>query len=724
MPNESDLKQIRNNTATEIFSVDNKLLGRYYYQNRTNAGFDELPSHLIEALVATEDIRFYEHNGIDTRSTFRVLFKTILLFNKSSGGGSTISQQLAKNLFKRKDFGFLSIPVAKIREIIIAKRIEEIYSKEEILELYFNTVPFGENAYGIETASLIFFNKEPALLKIEESALLVGLLKANSSYNPRLYPEAAKNRRNTVISQMVRYKYLDKHDADSLKNIPIKLKYRRITHNEGPAPYFREHLRVKVSEILKDIKKASGFSYNLYADGLKIYTTINYKMQVYSENAVRGHMSLLQKDFDTHWKGNEPWIKNPGLANSQIKQSKPYKRLIKSGISHNEAIESMKSKHKSSIFSWDGEQDTIICSFDSVLHHFKILQTGVLAMNAFNGDVLAWIGGVNFKFFKYDHVKSKRQVGSTFKPIVYASAIEQGVKPCQVFANDSLVYENYDNWIPANSDNKYGGYYTMKGALAHSVNTVSAKVIIESGIENTVDLAYKMGIQSELPEVPSLALGSGEVSLYEMVRAYCSFLNRGRPVEPRIIRRIEDSKGRVIYSNPAHIPGDNIISKETAETLLAMMQGAVDRGTARGLRTVWGLDNELAGKTGTTQNQADGWFIGMNPYMVVGIWVGGDSPVVRFRNLTYGQGAYSALPIFARFLNQLYTDNKYKYMKYSTFNISENIYQRLDCEDFSNEGKGKFLDMLILKDSGIGDFIRKIFEKKKRKSNNEEKSEN
>lgn len=723
LPNEIDIRQINNNTATEVFSVDNKLLGRYYYQNRTNAALDEIPKELINALVATEDVRYFKHKGMDFRSTMRVIVKSILLFDKSAGGGSTITQQLAKNLFPRKNHGVFTLPVAKVKEIIIAKRIEKIYSKDDILIMYLNTVSFGENTYGIETAALVYFNKSPRELKLEESAMLVGLLKANTSYNPRIHKEAAFKRRNVVFNQMTKYKYISKTDSDSLKRLPIKLNYRKLTHNEGPAPYMREHLRHKVTNILKDARKPDGSNYNLYADGLRIYTTVNFNMQNYAEESVKEHMSALQKVFDKHWKGREPWRKNNAVADLQIKQSKVYSSLRNNGSSHAEAIEAMKVKHRAEIFGWNGTTDTLISSLDSVLHHFKTLQTGVLVMNAYSGDVLAWVGGSDYRFFQYDHVLAKRQVGSTFKPIVYSAAIQQGIEPCKFYENDSIVYKEYDDWTPTNSDGKYGGVYSVKGALANSVNTVSVKLLMESGIDTTIQLANTMGIKSELPKVPSLALGTGEVSLYEMVQAYCVILNRGKAVEPRLIRRIEDANGNIIYSDPAHPLGDSVLSKETAQNVLAMMQGTVDRGTAKSLRTVYNLQNDLAGKTGTTQNHTDGWFIGMNPNLVVGVWVGGDSPVVRFRNLGYGQGGYTALPIYAKFFQKLYQDPLYKYLKSASFNIPEEIYSEMDCEDFSENKKVEIFDFEVIRERGIGEFIKGIFGKKKKKSNKKQPKE-
>jgi len=715
IPNNIELKKIKNNIATNIYSVDDKVLGRYYYQNRTNASIKDIPTHLVNALVATEDVRFFEHHGLDYRSTLRVLVKSIILMDKRFGGGSTISQQLAKNLYPRKDFGVLSMPVAKVKEITTAFRMEELYSKDEILELYLNTVSFGENTYGIETAALIFFNKRPSELNIDESAILVGLLKANNSYNPRTNEKAAIKRRNIVLRQMLKYKYLEQEEYEILIQKPIKLKYQKLSHDEGAAPYFREYLRKSCVEILKDKKHPDGSDYNLYTDGLKVYTTLNAQMQNYLEKSVEDHLSKLQDLFDKHWKGEEPWIKNPKLAMLQIEQSNAYQSLIKKGLSSDEAIAAMKVPHKTEIFTWNGMQDTLISSLDSLLHHFKTLQTGALVMHGKTGDVLAWVGGVNYKYFKYDHVTSKRQTGSVIKPIVYASALEHGIEPCDFYENDSIVYSDYDDWIPQNSSEGFGGYYSVKGALANSINTVSVKLLLEAGIDSTIELAHKMGIESDLPSVPSMALGTGEVSLYEMVKSYAVIQNKGRKIEPRMIRRIEDAEGNVIYSESMHEPADIILSEASAQKLIAMMQGVVDRGTANGLRSVWNFEGELAGKTGTTQNNTDAWFMGMDSRLIVGVWVGGDNPVVRFRTTTYGQGAYAALPIFGNFLNSVYKNPKYAYLQNESFNIPDSIQTLLDCNDFDEDGEPRFLRLFIDDDEDIGEFIKRLFKRRKKK---------
>ena len=735
LPTHSQLEKIEQNNATKIMSADGKLLGLYYYQNRTGTRLEDVPPTFINGLIATEDARFYKHHGFDPRSFLRVMIKSILLFDRSAGGGSTISQQLAKNLFPRQDQGLISLPVAKVKEVIIAVRLEKIYSKEQILELYLNTVSFGENTFGIETAALTYFNKKPQDLTIPESAVLVGLLKANTGYNPRLYLEAATVRRNTVIEQMVKYGYLEKKFADSLEKLPVTLHYNKLDHIEGPAPYFREYLRHKAEAILKEINDKTGNDYNLYADGLTIYTTLNASLQNYAEASVKDQLTELQKVFDNQWRNNAPWKKTPKLARLQIEQSVPYKKLKQMGLSHEAILEAMKTPHATKIFTWKGEVDTVMSSIDSVLYHFSILQCGMLAMDGKSGNILAWVGGPNYKYFKYDHVLAARQVGSTIKPLIYATAIEQGVKPCDFYKNDSITYPEYDNWVPQNADHHYGGYYSVQGALVNSVNTISVQLLMETGIGPTLKKLQDAGITAPLPEVPSLALGSAEIPLYQMVMAYSVFLNKGKVRQPNVIQKIVDTNGDVIYEEPPSSSGVTVFSESTIETMKALLTGVAERGTAAGLRTKYGIHGELGGKTGTTQDQADGWFIGITPEIIVGVWVGGDSPLVRFRNLSSGQGAKTAMPVFARFIQKIQTDPINVNLINGSFNIPEEIYDRMACEDFK-ESMGVF-DFLKKKpdyqdkrkkqqnktkpkkeeedQTKVGKFFKKIFGKKEKK---------
>ncbi|UII29152.1 transglycosylase domain-containing protein [Fulvivirga maritima] len=549
LPNKQILSKIENNVATEIYSADSVILGRFYLQERTRTDFDDISPNVINALVATEDARFYEHNGVDNRSLLRVLFKTLLLMDRSSGGGSTITQQLAKNLFPRKDHGFLSIPVSKIKEAITARRLEEIYNKKQILTMYLNTVPFGDNVYGIEMASKRFFNKKAKYLKPQEAAVLVGMLKANYTYNPRLYPENSLKRRNVVLHQMLKYNYLDQQKYDLLKEKPLGLNYTRITHNTGTATYFREYLRKELEKWCEKNTKPDGTPYNLYTDGLKIYTTINSSIQKYAEAATASHMKDLQQIFNKHWNTGNPWNKQKSLLMTALHASNRYKALKKKGFKENEIIDSLSKPIPMKLFSWSGDKETKMSPIDSIKHNLTMLQSGTMAMSPDNGDILAWVGGIDYEFYKYDHVNinTKRQVGSTFKPFVYAAALESGVDPCDYISGEKTTYTNLSDWSPGNaSADEYDKKYTFKGALAHSVNTVSVKVLEEAGIENTIELAHHAGISSELPEVPSIALGTADVSLMEMVSAYCTFANGGHAVKPRYITSITDSRGNVL----------------------------------------------------------------------------------------------------------------------------------------------------------------------------------
>ncbi len=713
IPTEKELSLVRSYTASEVYSSDNVLLGRYYVENRSNTNIEELPEFFLNALIATEDARFYSHHGVDSRSTLRVLIKSILLFDKSAGGGSTLTQQLAKNLYPRRRLGILTLPVAKIKEIIIAKRLERVFTKSEILQLYLNTVPFGENTYGVETAALVFFDKKTSELLPQESAMLVGMLKANTSYNPRNNYEAASTRRNTVLSQMLKYDYISAEDAEILKETPIKIYYHPLKHDEGPAPYFREYLRHELEKWSDENPREDGSKYNIYTDGLKIYTSIDYRLQLYAEKSVKKHMTKLQKDFDNHWKGREPWKKNPELARKEINESNKYKNLVSKKLSDQEIKEALNVTGSRKIFTWEGEKNVEISSIDSVLHHFALLQTGMISIESKTGFVKAWVGGINYKHFKFDHISSQRQAGSTFKPVVYAAALESGISPCDFFANDSVVYSEYQDWVPRNAERSYGGYYSVKGALTHSVNTISAKLIMQVGIKKVIILAKKMGFEGDLPEVPSLALGTGNVSLLELVQAYSVFVNKGHKVSPVTIRRIEDQKGKVLYTRGPELSEESILSEKTSQEMLAMLGNVVNHGTAQSLRSVYGFTSDIAGKTGTTQNQTDGWFIGITPDLITGVWVGGDNPVVRFRSITYGQGAYMALPIFARYMQNVYSDPVWGATRESHFNIPDEIYENMECEDFKEQEFEGILDFLDKTEESIGDFVRRIFGGKK-----------
>jgi penicillin-binding protein 1A len=683
LPGKEELGRLESFTAARILDSRGELLGFYYVQNRTHTDLSKLPPYLVNALVATEDARFYSHNGFDLRGMLRVLVKSILLGDRSSGGGSTLSQQLAKNLFPRKDFGFLTLPVAKTRELLIALRLEELYSKDQILEIYLNTVSFGENTYGIETASLTFFSKDPANLSIEESAMLIGMLKASGTYNPRLNPVAARERRNVVLGQMCRYDYINRRQLDSLVKIPLKLAYMKLDHVSGPAPYFREYIRQEAVRILEDVSNETGIKYNLYTDGLTIQTTLNLELQRCAERSAAEHFAVLQKAFRDDWKGQEPWLKNHSLASMQITQSQAYQSLRASGMNDKQAVKAMKVTHPSRVFTWQGVKDSVISPLDSVLYHFGMLQCGLVAIDPATGALVAWVGGDDYGFFKYDHVTARRQTGSTFKPIVYAAALEQGIDPCRLYSADADTYEKYSNWTPRNYDDEYDGFYSMQGALVHSVNTVSVKILMDAGIENITSLATRLGITSDLPQSPSLALGSADISLLEMTAAYAAFLDEGMPVKPYAIEKITDRNGNVLYQSAGSPPDVPAMAPSTAETMVGMMEAVVNRGTGSTLRSEWQLNNSLAGKTGTTQDQSDGWFIGMTPSLVIGVWTGGESPAVRFRTGSLGTGARMSLPVFARTIRKMNSDPDLEKYVNGDFVISEETRELLSCEDFT-----------------------------------------
>ncbi|MFD2515144.1 penicillin-binding protein 1A [Pontibacter locisalis] len=686
IPSRRELRGIQNNTASEVYSADGILLGRYYIQDRTNIKFDKMSPAAVKALIATEDARFYDHRGVDVRSVGRVLVKSLLMQNESSGGGSTLSQQLAKNLFPRKDHWFWDMPANKLREIIIAQKLEAVYSKEEILELYLNTVPMGGNLYGIERASRRFFNTSADSLKTEEAAVLIGMLKATTTYNPRLDLERSTKRRNVVLGQMAKYNYVSAAQADSLKQLPLKLNYNYTTHNDGLAPYFREHLRQELMLWAASKKKKNGDPYNLYTDGLKIYTTIDAGMQRHAEASIRKRMAVLQKQFDAHWRGRSPWGRNSDVIQVAMHRSDRYRKMQEAGKSEAEIKAAFSTPVPMQVYGWNGSDKKTMSPLDSVAYYQRFLNTGLFAVEPHSGFVRAWVGGINHHVFKYDHVKAKRQVGSTFKPVLYAAALEKGLKPCDYFPNERVTYTEYQDWSPRNANEQYGGEYTMRGALAHSVNTISAQLMMKTGVGRTVDMAHRLGINSELPEVPSLALGTANLSLQEMVTAYATFANRGYRVDPVYITKITDRNGKILREHQDGANAKKVLSDETAAIMLHLMQGVVEEGSAVKLRSQYGLKMDIAGKTGTTQDHADGWFIGITPKLVTGVWVGGESPEVRFRTLQLGQGSYTALPIWGEFNRKVAIDPAYKGYYYARFDpLPSHLQASLNCPSYRAE---------------------------------------
>lgn len=659
LPNYYELGNIRNDQASEIISADGQLLGTYFIQNRSVASDDEIPRHLKDALIATEDARFFEHSGIDLRAWIRVLVKSILLMDDSSGGGSTLSQQLAKNLYPRQSYPVLNLPTNKIRELFVARRLENIYTKDELLNLYLNTVPFGDNVYGIKMASKLFFNKKPKNLRIEESAVLVGMLKGNTLYNPRINSERSRERRNVVLGQMVKYGYLSERDAKNLQAKPIKLDYQKQGHNEGTATHFREHLRQEVLAVLEKYKKKDGTPYNLYTDGLKIFTTIDSRAQKYAESAVAEQMPIIQANFYKDWEGREAWG-SESVLESAIVNSERYKQMKKDGYSNTGIRRRFKEKIPMTIFSWDGGAvDTLMSPTDSLKYYLTLLNTGLLAIEPQTGIVRAWVGGISQRFIQYDHVKSRRSAGSTIKPAVYAEALRQGViEPCQFFPDTQVVYQDYKNYTPRNSNGVYEGAYSIHGALAKSINTVAVAVAQLAGFENVASMIKQLGVdQGWVPAYPATALGAIDASLIEMTTMYATFANRGlRPSKLHYIDRIETADGKVLhrFSRPNPAGFQRVLDADVADAVTKLLQIVVDRGTGSKLRGgEFSIPGSLAGKTGTSQNQADGWFLGYTPKLAVGVWVGSELPSVHFRTLSKGQASSTALPIWGAFMRQV-----------------------------------------------------------------------
>jgi penicillin-binding protein 1A len=682
LPSNIELLKIKNSEASEVYSADGVLLGKFYLQDRSAVPYGLISPHAIQALVSTEDARFFEHSGIDYRSLFRVLIRTVILQDRSGGGGSTITQQLAKNIYGRKTFKYLSTPINKIREIFIAKRLEEVYSKEDIITLYCNTVPFGDNVFGIESTSQRFFNKHAKDLTIPEAATIIGMLKANYSYNPRLFPEKSLQRRNVVISQMNKYNYLTRDDMESYHSAPLALDYKKQSHREGIATYFREQVRQKALKWCAASTKSGGTPYNLYTDGLKIHTTLHSKMQRHAEKALAIQMKAIQAVFKRHIDNKEPWRTNASIIDRAIRRSNRYRSLAAKGMKMADILKNFEEKVPMEIFTYAGEKQLMMSPIDSIKHYLSFLNAGFIAMNSHTGATQAWVGGIDYKYFQYDHVQksTKRQVGSTFKPIVYAAAIEAGIEPCAYISAEKVVYENYDNWTPENGEDNYDQKYSMLGALTKSVNTVAVNLLDQVGIGKVINLANRMGIESDLPHVPSIALGVANISMVEMASAYSAFSNTGNPVSPYAIERIVDASGNTVYEHAA-VKSSQVITKETSELMLAMMKSVVDKGTGSRIRWKYHLSNDLAGKTGTTQSNTDGWFAATLPDLVMISWVGADNPAFHFRSTALGQGANTALPITAHFLTNINQDASLHKISKATFPLpSSSIADQLDCQ--------------------------------------------
>lgn len=684
-PWSSELRNIRNQVASEVYSADSVLLGRYYIQDRTEVEYEAIAPAVMEALIATEDARFYQHEGVDYRSLGRVIVKSIIQQDESSGGGSTLTQQLAKNLYPRKNYWFFSMLINKMREFRTAIKLEDIYSKEEIITLYLNTVPFADNVYGIEAAADRFYSVKAKDLTIDQAAVLVGMLKATHNYNPRLFPDRSLNRRNVVLNQMVKYEYLKKPKADSLKKLPLELEYNKISHHQGLAPYFREYLKAELLTWCKNNEKEDGEPYNLYTDGLKIYTTIDSKLQAYAEIAVTKQMTETQRIFFNHWGKDKPWKGKEEVLEQAIHRAPRYLKLKEKGMSEDEIMIELQKPLPMKLFTWQGVEEKTVSPIDSIIHHLQYLSVGLLAMEPSTGALKAWVGGIDHDFYQYDHVNlnTKRQVGSIFKPIVYAMALEEGIEPCGLISASQQTYidKEGEKWTPRNSQVDYQVEYSMRGALAYSVNTVSVKLIQMAGVGKTMELAKAMGIKSEMPDVPSIALGASSISLMEMTTVYSCFANGGVTTTPYYIDAIYDLDGKVYNNFKPEGSGKRVFSEETAGLIIALMKGVVNEGTAGRLRYQYDVYNDVAGKTGTTQSNADGWFMAATPNLVVGTWVGADDPRIRFRRTDLGQGSATALPITGVFLKQINSDPMFKDITSAKFPApTSEMYKKLDCD--------------------------------------------
>lgn len=681
MPSLGELENPKNNLATEVYSSDGVLLGKYYFQNRSPITFEEIPPMIRNCLIATEDVRFYQHSGIDFKGQFDALLSTL---TGDKRGGSTITQQLAKNLFPRPENGnFFTTVLSKFKEWIIAIEIERRYTKDEIIDLYLQTIQFSENSYGIKSAAFTYFDKTPDSLSVSEAAVLIGMLNLPTVYNPRRHPDYSMKRRNLVMSQMVKYGYLKKEEYDSLKNIPIKLNYQSPDHNEGLATYFREYLRQYLTDYFKNNPKPDGSTYNIYKDGLRIYTTINSKVEQYAEEAVQKHMSELQIQFNQSIKGSPPWGNSSDYINGCMHQCDRWISMKREGIGEDSIVRSFHTKIPMTIFSYHGDVDTVMSPYDSLRYYKCILQTGFMAMDPTTGYILAWVGGINHHYFQYDHVneESKRQVGSTIKPILYTVAVDNGFSPCMQVPNERVVFEDYQNWSPENVDGKYGDTLSLFQGLAMSVNCVSAYLMKQIGPQPMIDYAKRLGITSDIPPYPSICLGTPDISLYEMVGAYSTFANKGIYTQPQFLLRIEDKNGKLIREfNTTH---REAISEGTAYVMVKMLENVVNSGTAARLRFAYSINNEIGGKTGTTQNNTDGWFIGITPQLVAGCWVGGEDRIIRFKSTFYGQGANMALPTYAYFLKKCYNDKTININAAAHFSMpSAPLPVEIDCSQY------------------------------------------
>ncbi len=709
LPDETTLENPEKNLATEIISTDGVTIGKFYKENRTPVLFEELPEHLVNALVATEDVRFYEHSGIDGRGTLRAF-----VFLGQRGGASTITQQLAKQFFtKEPSRNIFERGIQKVKEWIIATRLERRYTKEEIITMYFNVYGFLNQAIGIESASNIYFGKAPRNLTISESAVLVGMFKNASLYNPLRNEVGVRNRRNVVLAQMAKYEFIPESLKDSLQALPLVINYTPQGHDEGIGTYVREYVRQHMKKWSRANPKVDGTFYDIDSDGLKVYVTIDSRMQRFAEEAIDQHMAKLQKEFDRQNLKNKiaPFRdvtadEIAGIMRSAMRRSERWRILKKAGKSEKEIIASFNVERKMKIFAWAGDKDTIMTPMDSIRYYKGFLQASIMSMTPQTGEIKSWVGGINYKYFKYDMVKTgRRQIGSTFKPFVYATAIDQmHMSPCDTLPNTPYTisagkHNNIKEWSPKNSSGKYGGTVSLRDALAGSINTVTARLIDRVGPRPVLDMAARMGINTEdILEVPSIALGTPDVTLYEMVGAYGTFVNEGVYIKPILITRIEDKNGTVL--DQAVPVAKDVLSRETAYVTVSLLEGVTRAGSGQRLRGTWATNtpvykravtgypydfkNPIAGKTGTTQNNSDGWFMGMVPNLVTGVWVGAEDRSTHFGSTAYGQGATMALPVWGIYMKKCYAEEDLG-ISDGAFNIPDDLSIETDCEKWIEE---------------------------------------
>lgn len=663
LPSFRDLENPKSNLASEVISEDGAVLGTYYIHNRSNVRYNEISPNVINALIATEDKRFYNHSGIDFKRSFTILFYNLV---GKKQGASTITQQLALNLFSKegraRSFG--KRVIQKLQEQIIAVKLERNYTKEEIITMYLNTVDFGRyNTFGIKSAARTYFNTTPDKLSPGQAALLIGMLKGPTYYSPIRYKDRALARRNLVLEHMKDEGFLSEAEVASLKEEPLNLDFNPTDHNDGSAAYFRAVLKRDIQRILAEqsIEKADGTPYDLDRDGLKIYTTIDSRMQRYAEESQREYLKQLQREFNQQWRGKNPFKgkEMEKILSDGVRRSDRYRQLSEEGLTEEEITENFRTPTKMTIFSWKGDLDTVMKPIDSVKYYKMMLRNAVMSMEPQTGHVKAWVGGIDFEYFKYDQVKmGTRQVGSTAKPFTYAVAIDNGFSPCYKVANEPVTI---DNWTPRAS-NPIPGYITLKKALAKSQNYVTAYMMKQVGPTAVATLTKRMGINSpNLEPYPAICLGSFDASLYDMVGAYSTFVNHGVWIEPIYLLRIEDRNGAVLYEAKPKLV--QALNEQVAYVMTDMLKGTVQEGTGIRLRWRYGLTNPIGGKTGTTQNNSDGWFIGITPELVTGVWTGAEDRAIHFTSTDKGEGANSALPIFGLYMQKVYKDSRLKYTK-------------------------------------------------------------